>query len=206
MSLVGNDDSSVCSSSSVTFETGNIPAGKSNRFHAIHAIPAMGTFWKKKYSCKKLSKIDLYKYSSTKEIYDRFIFIYLEELKYLPFSAQALKKREIKEGRSRLRSFSQYSLEPACVFVRHHQKAWRSCQKRLFWIGHEKHNRHHFYEKLTIIQGIWSNISKYLRYILSFVNKEFNGFKTKEITHFGSQFMMKLNWSIPSIDESIRLP
>ena len=66
MSLVGNDDSSFCSSSFVTFETGNIPAGKSNKFHAIHAIPAMGTFWKKKYSCKIWNKIDLYKYSSTK--------------------------------------------------------------------------------------------------------------------------------------------
>ena len=63
---------------------------------------------------------------------DRFIFLHLEALEYLLFSAQVLKKREIKVGRSRLCSFSQYSLEPACAFVRHHQKAWRSCQMRLF--------------------------------------------------------------------------
>ena len=47
-SLVGNvDDVKFISSAFVTLVTGTIPAGKSNRFHVTHAVPAVGTFPKK---------------------------------------------------------------------------------------------------------------------------------------------------------------
>ena len=51
-SLVGNIVLRFFSSSSVTFVIGNIPAGKSNKFHANHVHPAVGTSWKNRYSWK----------------------------------------------------------------------------------------------------------------------------------------------------------
>ena len=51
-SLVWNIVLRFLSSSSVTFVIGNIPAGKSNKFHANHVHPAVGTSWKNRYSWK----------------------------------------------------------------------------------------------------------------------------------------------------------
>ena len=47
MSFDGYELRSAVSSSSLTFVIGNIPAGKSNKFHTTHEDPAVGTLAKK---------------------------------------------------------------------------------------------------------------------------------------------------------------